>query len=494
MEIKYNGSAIGEEGILTFSEVPNILQVSEDVTGTGSIGQLKLTCVDGWSSSVTADSQYYMTLFGETVSNVMTPSEAKNKKFYIYPNSAANTAMSMVKALRSCGSLAADYVITTSTTNSNGDSILMTAKTIGARNFTNNIDRSSIPNSAMTVVIINDGAEDTNNFFNCKIDVDVYEGDSYITTLEKNWYGNECAFDVTPVLSTLTEPTMNDEAIKEYTLKVSKLASDGSYTSLGETSGLTTYGYLANQSDNYKEIEVQILSNSKVNDRGGLLYVYGNTIPFSVLARAANSGGFTVTYTLYDSKMDVITTSLEMYNTPYGDAFIKDIEYTIPAQYYEMVYYVQIMKGNDASNALRFQVIKPLKAAENYQRILWRNEYGGISFFDFTSQRSESDSVDVETYEKNIFDYYNNYNTSSYIFEKKKVYSNKIGKTVKLKSHLLEEDGKYIFNSLIRSKKLWTKINGDWHYIIPKSLEVAEDGTYNGIYTATFTYEYSDLS
>jgi hypothetical protein len=263
---------------------------------------------------------------------------------------------------------------------------------------------------------------------------------------------------------------------------------------LGETSGLTTYGYLANQSDNYKEIEVQILSNSKVNDRGGLLYVYGNTIPFSVLARAASSAGFTVTYTLYDSKMDVITTSSVPYSTPYGDTFIKDIEYTIPTQYYDITYYVQIMIGAEANNTLRFQVIKPLKAAENYQRILWRNEYGGISFFDFTSQRSESDSVDIETYEKNIFDYYDNYNTSSYIFEKKKVYSNNIGKTVKLKSHLLEEEGKYIFNSLIRSKKLWTKINNDWHYIIPKSLEVAEDGTYNGIYTAIFTYEYSDLS
>lgn len=494
MEIKYNGSAIGEDGLLTFSEVPNILQVSEDVIGTGSNGKLKFTCMSGWSTTVSADSQYYITMFGETVSNVLSPSEAKNKKFYIYPNSASNTAMSLVKALRSCGSLAADYVITTSTTNSDGDSVLLTAKTIGARNFSSNIDRTSIPNSALTVVIISDGESDSNNFFNCKIDVDVYEGDSYITTLEKNWYGDKCAFDVTPVLSTFTEPTMNDESIKKYTLKVSKLASDGSYTALGETSGLTTYGYLANQSDNYKDIEVQILSNSKLNDRGGLLYVYGNTIQYSVLARTYGSAGFLINYTLYDSKMDVIATSSEMYSTPYGNPYIKDITYTIPSYYYSNVYYVQVMLGSDEENTLRFQVIKPLKAAEDYQRILWRNEYGGISFFDFTGQRSESDSVNVETYEKNIFDYYNNYNTSNYVFEKKKVYSNNIGKTVKVKSHLMEEEGKYIFNSLIRSKKLWTKINGDWHYIIPKSLEVAEDGTYNGIYTATFTYEYSDLS
>jgi hypothetical protein len=58
----------------------------------------------------------------------------------------------------------------------------------------------------------------------------------------------------------------------------------------------------------------------------------------------------------------------------------------------------------------------------------------------------------------------------------------------------MEKKGKYIFNSLARSKKIWTYINGNCHYIIPKALEVAEDQTYNDIYTATFTYEYSDLS
>ena len=58
----------------------------------------------------------------------------------------------------------------------------------------------------------------------------------------------------------------------------------------------------------------------------------------------------------------------------------------------------------------------------------------------------------------------------------------------------MEESGKWIGNSLIRSRKLWTYVNDNKQYIIPKSMEVNEDQTYNGIYTITFTFEYSQLS
>ena len=47
--------------------------------------------------------------------------------------------------------------------------------------------------------------------------------------------------------------------------------------------------------------------------------------------------------------------------------------------------------------------------------------------------------------------------------------------------------------SLMRSKKMWTEVNGKTYYIIPDNIEVTEDQNYNGIYTATFSYEYSDI-
>ena len=76
----------------------------------------------------------------------------------------------------------------------------------------------------------------------------------------------------------------------------------------------------------------------------------------------------------------------------------------------------------------------------------------------------------------------------------KKIYSNDYKKQVKLTSHLLEADGRWFANSLMRSKKVWTVINGKTHYIIPKNISVDEDGTYNNIYTVELTYEYSQLS
>lgn len=490
MEIIYNG-AQRNESIVTFSEVPNILSVKEDVSGAK--GRLNLVVYSGWS--VSADSQYYFTLFGETISNVLAPQEAKNKKFYVSTN-IASTAMSIARALRSCGSIAADYLITTGTTNTVGDTVILTAKVIGNKNFNSNIDKN-IPTNNMTAVIVNDGSADEsgNNFFNSKIDVEVYQADNYITTLEKNFYGNDCSFDVTPVLATLTEPMKENEPILPYTLKVNKLASNGMYTSLGDVSGYTTYGYLANQSEKYLPTNCIILSNNKVYDRGGLLYTMGRTVHYSVLAGGSIGTRFTVTITIYDSAMNVLQTDSGYSNVPSANPVITDFQYDIPVNLWQTnATYVEIQVSSPTTNRIRFQIIRPLSSAEGWQRIFWRNEYGGLSFFDFTSSSSESDSIEVETYEKNIFDYYSYDTSSGDTFERKKIYSSKIGKTVKVKSHLMEKNGKYIFNSLARSKKIWTYVNGNCHYIIPKALEVAEDQTYNDIYTATFSYEYSDLS
>lgn len=490
MEILYNG-AERTDSIVTFSEVPNILSVKQDVSGTK--GRLSLIVYSGWS--VSADTQYYFTLFGETISNVLAPQDAKNKKFYVSTD-IASTAMSIARALRSCGSIAADYLITTGTTNTNGDTVIITAKVIGRKSFSNNIDKN-IPTSYMLVAIGDDGSADEGNgdYFNSKIDVEVYQQDNYITTLEKNWYGDDCSFDVTPVLATLTEPMKENEPILPYTLKVNKLAYNGTYTSLGEVSGYTTYGYLANQSEKYLPTNCMILSNNKVYDRGGLNYTMDRTVHYSVLAGSPIASRFGVTTSIYDSAMNLIESGWTYVNVPTTNPSIADLKYSIPVnRWYTNAAYLDIQVSSVDSNRIRFQIIRPLSAAEGWQRIFWRNEYGGISFFDFTSTSSESDSIDVETYEKNIFDYYDYDTDSGDTFERKKIYNTKIGKSVKVKSHLMEKKGKYIFNSLARSKKIWTYVNGNCHYIIPKALEVAEDQTYNDIYTATFTYEYSDLS
>ena len=502
--IKYNGADITDssrtEGILTFSEVPNILEVQENVHG--SKAEIKIKVSSGFSSAVSAESQYYITLFDETISNVLSPTQANNKRFYVFPdaqgNAAANTAMSMVKAFRSCASLAADFVITTATTTNSGDTVLITAKTIGKRNCSQNWN-TNISSDYIVLTIENDGSADASSsslayndgFFNSKIDIEVYQGENYITTLEKNWYGDSCSFNMTPVLATMTEPSckLNDENLSPYTLKISKLAENGAYTNLGEVSGLTTYGYEANVSERYLPLGIYILTNNFTTDKANKLYTYDYSIPYSVLCRAGSSpsGGFTVTYKVYDSAMNQLYTYTDTFRTPYGDPYIKDIICTIPS-YLTNAFYIDI---DFMYNTLRYQVIKPLKASDGYQRVMWRNEYGGLCHFDFTGQRSITDSLDIETYEKGIFDYYNIDIDGKYTSESRKIYSNKLKKTWKMKSHILEQGGQYLFNSMMRSKMVWTNLDGRDVILIPKGIEVVEDSNYDNLYTVTVQFEFS---
>ena len=475
MEITYNG--VTSNNLLTFSDVPNILKVTEDISG--SHAYILFTWADGFSSYVTSDGQYYFTLFGETITNVIDPKKATNKRFYI-SNSAVSTAASFAKALNNCASIAVDYNIV-----HQADEVYVMAKTIGRKLATYpNYMLTNIPSGFLS----REGTDGTayGTLYNSKLLVDIYKGtvktiENYVTTLEKNFYDNECSFDLSPILATMSEYGENTP----YVCELSYVMEDGTYSFISNVSGSTTVGYHSNQSEKFLyNSGVRILMNDERGAEGKMkLYTYSNTLTFSTLC-GTNTGGWTRILTCYNNANEVIYTASST-NRRTSSNNIIDASITIPSTAFSKTYRIEITDGSDT---VTFNVIKPLKASEGYQRVYWRNEYGGISFFDFTGQRSETDSVDIETYEKNIFDYYSNQE-----FERKKIYKNDYKKKVKLKSHLMEEDGKWIFNSLMRSKKMWTEVNGKTYYIIPDNIEVTEDQNYNGIYTATFSYEYSDI-
>ena len=475
MNITYNNLS-SPNNLVTFTEIPNILKISEDVNGTKATfnfffeGNLRQT--------VTADSQYYVTFLGETVTNVMDSSKANNKRFFISGDE-DGTAASFTRALRNCSSIAADFDII-----HQGPDVYLRAKTIGSKwsNTANYIQRN-IPNEYLSTWGTDGNAYSV--LWDSKISVDVYSGspsngNNYVTTLEKNWYGNECAFDMSPVLTTISEYGKT----APYYFLLNLFREDGEWQSMGTISGNTVIGYHANQSDKYKIAQgVQLLTNK---NREITLYTYSNTIPFSVLC-GQDTGRYNIDVVCRDSANNDVY-SIQTYATRTSSDFLIDSEITIPQSALTDSYTVEVKVGGSSTEKAVFKVIKPLKATEYFQRILWRNEYGGISFFDFTGARSESDSVDIETYEKNLFDYHETED-----FERKRIYSNEYKKTVSLTSHLMERDGKWIFNSLMRSKKVWTTVNGKTYYIIPKSIEVNEDQTYNNIFTAKLTYEYSDI-
>ena len=466
--------------LLTFSDVPNILSIKEDITGTKAV--VNFFCDDGMRSSVTGDGQYYVTFMGETVTNVIDGSVATNKRFYI-DNDGDSTAMSLGRALRCCGGINADWDVVIM-----GSDVYLIAKTLGSKwsNISNVLQYSMpsgfSPNATAGSV--------SSVYFGSQFVIDVFKTPysnraNYITTLEKNWYGDECSFNLSPVLATISEYGQTTP----YDLVISCVTDAGQYQREGLISGCcTTVGYKANDSNNTLRMEgaADILIQN-TNGGGTLtLYTYSSEIDYSVLLNPTASTWNAKFSVKNSAGQQIYSASTLGYSTT--SSKIQDAKIIIPDEYMDSAYYVDLTVDNNTNGTVRFNVIKPLKAAEYYQRVYWRNEYGGLSYFDFTGSKSESTSVDIETYEKNIFDYY-----QVDYYEKKKIYKNDYKKEVTLTSHLMEETGKDYFNSLMKSKSVWTIIDGDKYYIIPKSITIEEDNTYDGIFTAKLVYTYSDI-
>lgn len=471
--VKLNGQSL-TSGTLCFSDSINILEYNDSITGTSA--SITLTFGSSLQSTVTADSQYYITILDETITNVMSTTNATNKRFYI-GSTTDSTAAYVANALNACESLAADWLIY-----NDGSSVYLTARTIGQK--LTNVSTpfsTNIPSGSTTFTYSTTDGTSTSNFGG-KVYVQLTAGT--VVRLEKSVYDERIGFNLSPILSTYAEFGKD----KPFNFDIFALSNSGAFSSevTLTNSCFCTYGYQANQSSPFIKLENRILLNNKRGNDTITLYTYSNKIPFTVISMASLPNiSASTEWRAYNSANGFITSGTSTGSTTSGHMI--DMVVTVPQTAFTSAYYIDLVYGNDT---IRYNVIKPIKMAEGYTRIYWRNEYGGISFFDFTGSRSETDAVEVETYNKNFYHFYDN----PLVFDEKAPYKNTATKEVKLKSHILDEKGKYVANSLIRSKRMWTYVNGNLQYVVPKSMEVEEDATYNGLYSITFTYEYSQLS
>ena len=476
--ITYNSSSSLQNNLITFTDIPNILKV-KDASG-GTKASMTLTFMSNLNSITSGDSQWYIAILGETITNVVNPSNAINKNFFVSSGN-TSTAASVARALRNCPTLSAIFSI-----RNIGDSVMLTAKDNGSiwSSMENYVD-DNIPSTYLSI-LATDGTS-ASNLNGAKIDVDIYADGSYVTTLEKNYYGSEVAFNLSPVFTTLAEYGKT----KPYTLNVSSIASNGDYSTIGRVDiGHISIGYMVNQG--YKYLTANGLNLAQNVARGEsrdltnnmLLYVYQPKIDFSVYGNATNVSGKTIQVKYLDSAYNEISAFTATYNINNEPSKLYDIQVNLTwmSEAFKKAFYIDVYFD---SIHLRYNVIKPIKATEYFQRIYWRNSYGGVSFFDFTGQKSETRDLSISTYEKNIFDYYDNP-----MNELEKVYNNEVKYSVTLKSHLFENDGKYIFNDLLQSANVWTEINGQNYAIIIESISVDETDN-NNVYEATLKYRYS---
>lgn len=480
MRITYNG-VDGLEGIITFTDIPNILKV-EDVAN-GNYATLTLTFSNDLSSVTTGDGQWYITILGETITNVVNYNNAVNKNFYVAQQT-NGTAAYVASALRNCPNIISNFTV-----EHDSNKVKVKARAIG-KIFSINPGwySTNIASNYMSYTATDGSA--SSDLAGSIINVNLYTGanDDYVTTLTKNYYGSECAFDMSPLLTTIAK---YGDTIP-YKFKIDSI-KDGEYTHLGDIeNGYITPGYMCNQGAKYLSASyfyvAQNFNRGEERDtyNNSLLYVYEPSISLSVFNGGVNSCTFNVKY--LNSAKEVIGSGTTSMATSSNTKKIWDATLVLDEDKLEKAFYVDVEIDTQTAGskpAIRYNVIKPVKATEYSQRILWRNSYGGISFFDFTGSKSETRDVNVTTYQKSIFNYYTNGRN-----ELDMVYDNDVKYTVTLKSHMFENDGKYIFNDLMQSGYVWTEINNETYTIIIESVSV-EEVDRNGIYEATVKYRYS---
>ena len=483
------GSASQAQNLITFTDFPNILRI-EDSVSYATKAYYELEVYGNLNNATERDGQWHITIMGDTITNVMSPQNAVNKNFCVMADS-TSTAASMVKALRNCPNIAANFVVY-----HDANTITVEAREAGSIFNGSEPFETDIPSTYMEVEGYDGHGSDLQG---AKIDVDIVSDGQYITTLEKNWYKNGVEFNVSPVLTTLAK---YGETVP-YSFKISSISSDGQYGVLGYVNNnYITAGYLCNQGYGVLVLDstVQLAQNVMRGENRGYtnntrLYTYFPNIRFSYYTNGGGSPSISVTY--LDSAMNSIASTSASYHILNYDTRLKDVSIDLNTSYFNQAFYVVVSIGGIS---LLYEVIKPLKATEYAQRIYWRNSYGGVSFFDFTGPRSETRNLEVTTYQENIYDavkstireYRNNsYQTMSYA-ELTKPYNNKVDYSVTLKSHLFAHDGKYIFNDLIQSGKIWTEINNNFYEIILDSVSVEEQNN-NDIYEATVKYKYSQV-
>ena len=477
--LKYNNiPSTSATSFVTLTDIPNLVEIDNSADGF-SLASLEITISGSWSTASHVD-PWFITINGETITGVDDFSNAINKNFFI---SSANTstAASMAKAIRNCPSLAASFTV-----RSYENKVELLARNKGAFTWSTTTNATAYTSFSATNGSVSD------ELIGGSVELSLLDGSSnFITSLEKNYYESGMAFDVTPILTTMAERGKT----VPYKLEVSATKNDGTYTLLGSITGNSiSQGYMVNQGFRYIPlgtlpegwmIAQNVSRGSSKGDRNNtLLYVYGDTIPFSWYHKTLTSLSVEV---MYLSSAHVTEHTETKTLTDSSNGWLHNAEILLNSTYKRDAYYIALrFYNNDTTYGyLVYNVIKPLKATEYYQRIYWRNSYGGISFFDFTGQKSETRDLEVTTYTKNVYDFYTQDRN-----EKNMIYENEVKYAVTLKSHIIEQDGVYVFNDLIQSPEVWTVINGEEYGIILDSVNVEEDNR-NNLFTATIKYKYS---
>lgn len=497
MKITLNGLE-NPNNIITFTNCPTILTVSDSWTGTRARSVIN---VANLSSAKTPD-EYTISVGDYIIRGTGDLSKSVGNRFYLTKsNTLANrvlVARKIVDAISSLGGITVNYRVWQDS-DTNGQllpRVIVEAIGVGIDNVGIHIN-DPMPSG---IVTINSTMGSITSIFNGsitnKIHVDIYKNDipvnringttwtrgSFITQLEKTVWGGTVSFDLSEIFNTESEIG----TLSEYEMIIYS-EIDGNITSLKDLKYIyATPGYLVNQGGSFipKFTGCYLAQNVSRGDSIGsinnsILYIYYNSIVFSLYAD--NSMG-TVVCTIDYLNNSQASLGTETQNIFCGNN-LNTFTLPIDQRLLQRSSYVDLTIPNVGK--LRYTVIKPIHATDETQRIYWTNSYGGTSFFDFAGTRTEERKTDIETYERSLYDYYNSERQ-----ELKKIYSKEVKITVTLTTHNIVKDGTWQLFDLQNSYNAWTTVNGKKYAIHITDIQIDETDV-AGIYTAQIAYEYS---
>ena len=499
MKITYNGMTDAKNTV-SFTRLPNILKIKENNNGTPASATITISDL----SRVTSTKEYTLIINGVKLISTLSIVNAGGNKFYLSNSNSDKTivAYKLVETLRGLSTLPLNYDITLATAS---DGTLSPVITIIAKNngmqFDLNIEGTLIDNNIATVSFTS-GTSSSNllkGIIN-KVLVEVYQVDNpstqdkigsttyqmgtYLTTLTKEAFGEEVSFDLSPLFSAITDyDTLSEVNLYIY------IMNDNTLTLAGIMKDIYfTTGYMVNQGVNYLPVpSTQLAQNvsrgtTKSTINNTILYVYQPTIQFTLYVPFATPAAKTINFKVYyinSANIPIKTTTTSYYIVKSMTSPVINLDQEL----FNRSFYIDVEIPDVGK--LRYNVIKPLKATDEIQRVYWTNSYGGISFFDFTGTRTETRKTKVDYYQQNLFDYYDKDSA-----QLNKVYNKDVSITVSLSTHSIEKDGTWQFFDLQNSSNAWTYVNGKKYFITITDLKITESQV-NDIYTATVEYEYS---
>lgn len=497
MRITLNGIE-NPNNIITFTNCPTILTVSDSWTGTRARSVINVANL----SSARTPEEYSIKVGDYYIRGTGDLTKSVGNRFYLTSsNTLANrvlVARKIVDAISSLGGITMSYRVWQDSDNDGQllPRVIVEAIDVGIAGVGISI-KDLMPSGIITI----DGTGGSitsifNGSITNKIHVDIYKSTSsinringttwsrgsFIAQLEKTVWGGTVSFDLSSIFNTESEIG----TLTAYELIIYS-EIDGEINKLGDLKYIyATPGYFVNQGGSFipKFTGCYLAQNvSRGNSVGGvnksILYVYYNSIVFSLYADNSMS---TVACTI-----DYLNSSQASLGTGKQNIFCGNNLNTFTISLNQLLLqqssYVDLTIPNVGK--LRYNVIKPIHATDETQRIYWTNSYGGTSFFDFTGTRTEERKTDIETYQRSLYDYY-----TSDRQELKKIYSKEVKITVTLTTHNIVKDGTWQLFDLQNSYNAWTTVNGKEYAIHITDIQVDETDV-AGIYTAQIEYEYS---